>query len=87
METLNMPEKKGKIMWDYDDEADVLYISFGDPKDAEGIDIGEGTIIRVKPGSNIISGVTIINPLGRTLSILGKKQPSARKNKLQANSK
>jgi len=86
METLNMPEKKDIIKWDYDDEADVLYISFGNPKDAEGIDIGEGTIIRVQPGSNVISGVTIINPLGRTLSILGKKQPSVRKNKLHINS-
>ena len=43
METLNITEKKNKINWDYDADADVLYISFGNPKNAEGIDIGEGT--------------------------------------------
>jgi uncharacterized protein YuzE len=29
METLNIPERKEKIKWDYDAEADMLYISFG----------------------------------------------------------
>jgi hypothetical protein len=49
METLNISEKKNKIKWDYDAEADILYISFGNPKNAEGVDIGEGTIIRIRP--------------------------------------
>jgi len=74
METLNISEKKGNIKWDYNAEADVLYISFGNPKNAEGIDIGEGTIIRIQPDSKEIIGVTIINPLQRTLSSLMGKQ-------------
>ena len=74
METLNISEKKGNINWDYNAEADVLYISFGNPKNAEGIDIGEGTIIRIQPDSKEIIGVTIINPLQRTLSSLMGKQ-------------
>jgi len=41
MATLNITEKKDKINWDYDADADVLYISFGNPKNAEGVDIGE----------------------------------------------
>jgi uncharacterized protein YuzE len=49
METLNISEKKNKIKWDYDAEADILYISFGNPRNAEGVDIGEGTIIRIQP--------------------------------------
>jgi uncharacterized protein YuzE len=74
METLNISEKKDKLKWDYDAEADVLYISFGNPMNAEGVDIGEGTIIRIQPDSKEIIGVTIINPLHRTLSSLqGKK--------------
>ena len=63
IETLNIFETKDKIKWDYDAEADVLYISFGNPKNAEGVDIGEGTIIRIEPGSREIIGVTILNPL------------------------
>ena len=81
METLNISEKKEKIKWDYDAEADVIYISFGNPKNAEGVDIGEGTIIRIEPDSREIIGVTILNPLHRTLSSLMGKQRLPRKKK------
>lgn len=81
METLNISEKKNKIKWDYDAEADVLYISFGNPKNAEGVDIGEGTIIRIQPDSKEIIGVTILNPLSRTLSTLMGKHSLNRKKK------
>ncbi len=83
METLNISEKKDKIKWDYDAEADVLYISFGNPQNAEGVDIGEGTIVRVQSDSKEIIGVTIINPLHRTLaSLKGKQHSRARKKKV-----
>ena len=81
METLNISEKKNKIKWDYDAEADVLYISFGNPKNAEGIDIGEGTIIRIQQDTKEIIGVTILNPLNRTLSSLMGKHQLTRKKK------
>jgi uncharacterized protein YuzE len=73
METLNISEKKTKINWDYDADADVLYISFGNPKESEGVDIGDGTIIRIEPNKHEITGITIINPLYRTLSSLKSK--------------
>ncbi|MBL7112382.1 MAG: DUF2283 domain-containing protein [Bacteroidales bacterium] len=72
METIKIQEKKEKIKWDYDGEADVLYISFGNPKIAEGIDIGDGTIIRIDPESNEIKGLTIINPVKRTLNSMAQ---------------
>ena len=81
METLNIPEKKNKINWNYDAEADVLYISFGSPKNAEGIDIGEGTIIRIQSDTNEIIGLTILNPLHRTLSSLAERRKTTRKKK------
>ena len=65
-----MVEKKENLQWDYDADADVLYISIGKPVKAEGIDIGKGTIVRVDPNSNEIVGFTIINPLKRTLQEL-----------------
>ena len=55
------------MQWDYDAEADVLYIAIGKPVKAEGVDIGKGTIVRVDPESNEIVGFTIISPLKRTL--------------------
>jgi len=81
METLNITEKKNKINWDYDADADVLYISFGNPKNAEGVDIGEGTIIRMEPDSKEIIGITILNPLHRTITALKGKPRSTRKKK------
>jgi uncharacterized protein YuzE len=86
METINISEKKKKINWNYDAEADVLYISFGTPKFAEGIDIGDGTIIRIEPESNEVTGLTILNPINRTLKSL-QNQPSKRSNNSIAASK
>jgi len=81
METLNISEKKDNIKWNYDAEADVLYISFGKPKNAEGVDIGEGTIIRLQPDTNEIIGITILNPLQRTLSSITESRNPIRKKK------
>ena len=61
---------KDKIKWNYDAVADVLYISFGNPQNSEGVDLGEGTIIRIQPDSKEIIGVTILNPLHLTLASL-----------------
>ena len=88
METLNISEKKSKLKWEYDAEADVLYISFGNPQNAEGVDIGEGTIIRIQPETKEIIGVTILNPLNRTLSsLMGKQQHNSPDRRLEKNTK
>ena len=70
MEALKMIEKKKNLQWDYDAEADILYISIGKPVKAEGVDIDKGTIVRVNPETNEIVGFTIISPLKRTLQEL-----------------
>ena len=45
----------------YDSEADVLYISFGESKPAEGLGIGDGTILRVDPETDEVVGLTIFD--------------------------
>jgi uncharacterized protein YuzE len=81
METLNISEKRDNLIWDYDAEADVLYISFENPMNAEGVDIGKGIIIRIQPDTKEIIGVTIINPLYRALSsLMGKNKVKRRSN-------
>jgi uncharacterized protein YuzE len=60
MEALRILEKKENLNWEYDDEADVLYISIGEPRPAESIDIGEGTIARIDPESKELIGLTIV---------------------------
>ncbi len=61
METLNILEKKENINWDYDEEADVLYLSFSEPQNALGLDIGDGTIVRYNEKTKDIVGLTIIS--------------------------
>ncbi len=59
--------KKENLNWEYDKEADVLYISVGEPRPAEGIDIGEGVIVRIDPKTKEVVGLTIINFARRIL--------------------
>jgi uncharacterized protein YuzE len=49
------------ILTDYDKESDVLYISFGKPRKAIGIEIEAGDIIRIDPFNDKIVGITLID--------------------------
>jgi uncharacterized protein YuzE len=60
MAALKIPERIDSVIH-YDVEADVLYISFGEPRPAEGVDIGDGTILRVEPVSGEVVGLTILD--------------------------
>jgi uncharacterized protein YuzE len=70
MEELRILEKEERLSWEYDDEADVLYISIGEPRPAEGIDIGEGTIIRIDPKTKEVVGLTLLSLSKRILKEL-----------------
>jgi len=48
------------VTWDYDEEADVLYISFGQPKPALALDVGEGVLVRYREEDGALVGFTII---------------------------
>lgn len=49
-----------KFVIDYDEEADVLYVSFNSPQKADNAIQGKDGIIRRKRGNKII-GLTILN--------------------------
>jgi uncharacterized protein YuzE len=67
MEVLKILEKPHEIDWDYDEEADVLYISVGKPQAAIGIDIGEGVIVRYDEAQKEVVGLTLIGLRDRVL--------------------
>ena len=48
-----------EITFDYDEEADVLYVSFGEPKESITEEIGN-IGVRIDEKSKEITGVTII---------------------------
>lgn len=68
MEKIKILEKKENLNWDYDEEADVLYISIDKPQKAIGIDVGEGIIIRYREDKKEIVGLTIIGFKDRFLA-------------------
>lgn len=70
MEAIKILEKKENLNWDYDEEADVLYISIGEPCPALGVDIGEGAIVRYVEKSGEVVGLTLIGVKERLLKSL-----------------
>lgn len=70
MEAVKILEKPAAIDWDYDEEADVLYLSLGKPQPALGIDIGEGVILRYDATSKEVVGITLIGLRARLLQNL-----------------
>jgi uncharacterized protein YuzE len=70
METVKILEKPSSITWDYDEEADVLYLSVGEPQPALGLDIGEGVIIRYDEARKEVVGLTLLGLRARLLKNL-----------------
>ncbi len=70
MDTVTILEKPENLQWDYDEDADVLYLSIGDPRPAVGIDIGEGLVLRYDEAEQNVVGLTIIGLRARLLKEL-----------------
>jgi uncharacterized protein YuzE len=70
MEAVRILEKPAVISWDYDEEADVLYLSVGEPQSAVGIDIGEGIILRYDEAHSEVVGLTLVGLRARLLRSL-----------------
>ncbi len=73
MEAVKILEKPTSINWDYDEEADVLYISVGEPRPAVGMDIGEGVVLRYDEKQQEVVGVTIMGLRSRLMQQLESK--------------
>jgi uncharacterized protein YuzE len=71
MEALKILDKPGAITWEYDEEADVLYLSIGEPRPALGIDAGEGLVLRYDEDKREVVGLTVLGLRERLLLGLG----------------
>lgn len=56
-----------EIGWDYDEEADVIYLSVGEPKPAVGVDIGMGVVARYDEERKEVVGITLIGLRARSI--------------------
>jgi len=72
MEALKILERPAEIDWEYDEEADVLYLSIGEPRKAVGMDIGEGVILRYDEIEKEVVGLTLIGIRARLLQNISK---------------
>ena len=59
MEALKILEHPDSVNWNYDEEADVLYLSVGEPRSAAGVDIGEGVVLRYDETAKEVVGLTL----------------------------
>ena len=73
MEALKILQKPTNLDWDYDEEADVLYLSMGKPQQAKGVDVGEGVILRYDEKRNELVGLTLIGLRQRFIKGLSDK--------------
>ena len=64
---MRIPAGPEPVAWDYDEEADVLYLSIGEPRAAVGIDIGDGLVLRFDEANNEVAGMTVIGLRERLL--------------------
>ena len=64
-------EEHGTLDWEYDSEADVLYLSVGSPRPAVGVDVGEGLVVRYDEATGEIVGLTVMGLMGRLTERLG----------------
>ena len=70
MEALKILEKSQNLEWDYDEDADVLYLSVGEPEKASGVGIGEGLIVRMDAAEKRMVGLTVVGLRSRILKNL-----------------
>jgi uncharacterized protein YuzE len=71
--TVKILEDSTNITGFYDKEADVLYLSLGEPKEAVAVDISDGAIARYHEDSETIVGITLIGLRQRVLKELNHK--------------
>lgn len=75
MEAVKLFERtKAALDWEYDEEADTLYLSFGRPRAAVGVDVGEGVIVRYDEKAKEVVGLTIVG-VGHRLEEHLRKRP------------
>ena len=64
---------RGPVEWEYDVEADTLYVSFESPRPAVAIDIGGGVIVRYDEGAGRVVGLTIVEIGVRTEAFVARR--------------
>ena len=76
MDTLRILEDPTTLTWEYDREADVLYVAVGDPRPAVSVDLGEGVLARYDAERNEFVGLTVLGLRARLMRGLSLGEPA-----------
>ena len=76
MEAVKILERPTSITGTYDEDADVLYLSLGEPRPAVGVDVGDGLVLRYDEARNEVTGLTIVGLRQRLRRELNESAPS-----------
>jgi uncharacterized protein YuzE len=75
-----MATEELELKLNYDAKSDVLYLSFGSPRDALSVEENDGLIVRHDPQTDEVVGITIVNfkkrfakDPGQVLSLSGRR--------------
>ena len=60
MDPMSLVRRHPDIDYSYDDEADVLYLSFGKPSSATGVDLRATLVLRLDEETDEVVGLTIV---------------------------
>ena len=74
MEKVNIVKRPATVTWDYDEAADVLYLSAGEPRPASGVDIGNGVVLRYDEAAHEVVGLTLIGLKAQVLRELAQAE-------------
>lgn len=69
-----LTESTANARWNYDEEADVLYISAGEPKPADSVDVEGGTLVLYDRDRKQIVGATIVGLRARLQRVLEERE-------------
>lgn len=78
MQVVPFDRTSGADEWTYDEAGDTLYVSFGPPRPATGLDLGEGVVVRYEEGTGNVVGVTIIGIGARVRGASETPSPTGR---------
>lgn len=59
-----------RLDWEYDEDADALYLSISTPRKASGVDVGQGVIVRYDEKKKEVVGLTILGMRARLVESL-----------------
>ena len=60
-------DKKQQMNLSFDPKADVLYCSFGEAREAIGVELENGEVIRLDPETDEVIGITVVDFTKRAL--------------------